>query len=314
MAFDRGSNISANTTPSDVSIVANISSEVVIVAGIKDEVVIVANNDANVTTVANDLNGADTIGTVAGDIANVNTVAAISTDVTTVAGVATDIPTVAGIDTEITTVAGIDTEIQALYAQLPAIAEKINKPTTLPVVDGDVMLFDGTDGLNSKSGGQLGSAAFTASSDYATDLQGTNADTAFGWGDHAAVGYLEPSDIGVSVQGYDADTAKTDVAQTFTISQRGTVTTDNDLSFDLSATNNFKCTPTGTGTLTFTNMTSGQSGFVLLDNSGGHTISAAASTKVSAAALSTISAVGVYILSYFTDGTNTYVVNSSALA
>jgi hypothetical protein len=122
------------------------------------------------------------------------------------------------------------------------------------------------------------------------------------------------ADIGVSVQAYDADTAKTDVAQTFTASQRGTVTTDNDLSLDLSVTNNFKATPTGSATLTFTNMTAGQSGFILLDNSGAHTISAHANTKVSTTALATISAAGQYLLSYFTDGTNTYVVNSGALA
>jgi hypothetical protein len=104
------------------------------------------------------------------------------------------------------------------------------------------------------------------------------------------------------------------VAQTFTKSQRGTVTADNDGSFDMNVTNNFKCTPTGGITLTFTNITSGQSGFVLLDNSGAHTVAAAASTKVSATALATISAAGVYILSYFSDGTDVYVVNSGALA
>lgn len=108
--------------------------------------------------------------------------------------------------------------------------------------------------------------------------------------------------------------AVTSLAQTFTAPQRGTVTTDNDLSFDLSVTNNFKATPTGAATLTFTNMTAGQSGFILLDNSGAHTISAAASTKVSATALATISVAGLFLLSYFTDGTSTYVVNSSALA
>ena len=125
---------------------------------------------------------------------------------------------------------------------------------------------------------------------------------------------LVSTDIGSTVQGYDADTAKTDVAQTFTISQRGTVTTDNDLSFNMATTNNFKCTPTGTGSLTFTNITSGQSGFILLVNSGGYTISAAATTKVSTTALATISAAGTYLLSYFSDGTNVYVVNSGALA
>jgi hypothetical protein len=122
------------------------------------------------------------------------------------------------------------------------------------------------------------------------------------------------TDIGSTVQAYDADTAKTDVAQTFTISQRGTVTTDNDGSFSMSATNHFKCTPTGNFTLTFTNITAGQSGFILLVNSGGYTVSAAATTKVSTTALATISAAGTYLLSYFTDGTNVYVVNSGALA
>jgi hypothetical protein len=97
-------------------------------------------------------------------------------------------------------------------------------------------------------------------------------------------------------------------------SVRGTVTTDNDGSFDMDVTNNFKCTPTGNFTLTFTNITAGQSGFILLVNSGGYTVSAAATTKVSTTALATISAAGTYLLSYFSDGTNVYVVNSGALA
>ena len=122
------------------------------------------------------------------------------------------------------------------------------------------------------------------------------------------------TDIGTSVQAYDADTAKTDVAQTFTASQRGTVTTDNDGSFDLDVTNNFLCTPTGNFTLTFTNRSAGQSGFILLDNSGAHTISAHADTLVTATALATISAAGTYLLSYFATSSKVYVVNSSALA
>jgi hypothetical protein len=35
------------------------------------------------------------------------------------------------------------------------------------------------------------------------------------------------------------------IVQAFSVSQRGTVTTDNDGSFDMNATNNFLCTPTG---------------------------------------------------------------------
>lgn len=108
--------------------------------------------------------------------------------------------------------------------------------------------------------------------------------------------------------------ARTDTVQTFTASQRGTVTTDNDGSFDLSVTNNFACTPTGAFTLTFTNMTAGQSGFILLVNGSNYTVSAHANTKVVSGSLTTISATGTYLLSYWTNGTNTYVVNSGALA
>ena len=120
------------------------------------------------------------------------------------------------------------------------------------------------------------------------------------------------ADIGVTVQGYDADTLKADVADTLTAPFRGTVTTDNDLSFDQNVTNNFSCTPTGTGTLTFTNHTSGQSGYVLLDNSGGHAITAAATTKINADDLTTISTAGVYLVSYFDNGTNAYVTVSAS--
>lgn len=124
----------------------------------------------------------------------------------------------------------------------------------------------------------------------------------------------DSSDLGVTVQAYDADTAKTDVAQSFTAAQRGTVTTDNDLSFDMSATNNFKCTPTGSGTLTFTNITAGQSGNIWLDNSGAYVISAAATVYISAADLAKINTAGVYFVSYFSaDGTNVAVSVSSAV-
>jgi hypothetical protein len=103
-------------------------------------------------------------------------------------------------------------------------------------------------------------------------------------------------------------------AQTWTAPQRGTVTTDNDLSFDMNVTNNFSCTPTAGGALTFTNITSGQSGFILLVNNSNYAITAAATTKVASTTLATISATGTYLLSYWSNGTNVYVTNSAALA
>ncbi len=107
-----------------------------------------------------------------------------------------------------------------------------------------------------------------------------------------------------------------DTAQNILIAQaaRATVVTDNDGSFNMNAASNFKCTPTGTITLTFTNITSGQTGNIILVNGSNYTVAAAATTKVASGALTTLSATGTYFLSYYTDGTNVYVANTGALA
>jgi len=110
------------------------------------------------------------------------------------------------------------------------------------------------------------------------------------------------------------DYAAIGTASTWSASQRGTVTTDNDGSFDMSVTNNFSCTPSGTFALTFTNITAGQSGYILLINTGGHAVTAAATTKVGTTFLTGVSAAGTYLLSYFSNGTNVYVTASGALA
>lgn len=103
------------------------------------------------------------------------------------------------------------------------------------------------------------------------------------------------------------------VAETFTAPQRGAITTDNDGSFDESVGNNFKCTPTATFALTFTNHTSGHVGNVILVNTGGYAVTAAATTKIATATLTAISTAGTYLLGYVDDGTNAYVTASGAL-
>ena len=100
----------------------------------------------------------------------------------------------------------------------------------------------------------------------------------------------------------------------WTGAQRGVTVTDNDGSFNMNGGNNFKCTPTGAITLTFTNITDGQSGFILLVNSGGQTVSAHANTKVDANLLATVSTAGTYLIGYFSDGTNAYLTNSAVYA
>ncbi len=127
-------------------------------------------------------------------------------------------------------------------------------------------------------------------------------------------GMLKGNGTAISAGTAGTDYAVPTTASTWSTSQRGTVTTDNDGSFDMNVTNNFKCTPTGTFALTFTNITAGQSGYVLLVNTSGYAITAAATTKVNTTFLATVSTAGTYLCSYFTDGTNVYVTTSGAMS
>lgn len=127
--------------------------------------------------------------------------------------------------------------------------------------------------------------------------------------------YLTAAAVGVSVQAHDAATAKTNQAQQFSARQRTTPLTDNDLSFDLAAANDFVCTPTAGGTLTFTNITAGCKGEIVLVNNSNYTIAKAAAVKCPSSMLTTISATGRYRLAYSSlDGTNVDVTASAALS
>jgi len=195
----------------------------------------------------------------------------------------------------------INNAIRTLMAQIRDL-QSAESGDTIPV---------GAGGTGSTTASSARSALGLA---IGTDVQAYDADlTTLGAGGATARSFLGLA-IGTDVQAYNANNAVTNALQTFTVSQRGTVTTDNDGSFDMNVTNNFKCTPTGTFALTFTNITAGQSGYVLLVNTGGYSVTAAATTKVGTTALTTISAAGTYLLSYWTDGTNVYVTNSGALA
>ena len=102
--------------------------------------------------------------------------------------------------------------------------------------------------------------------------------------------------------------------QSWTGSQRATAVTDNDGSFDMNAGQTFICTPAGNFALTFTNITNGQSGFIKLINSGGHTVSLHANSKGDANLATTVSTAGTYLLSYFSDGTDVWLTNSAIYA
>ena len=90
-------------------------------------------------------------------------------------------------------------------------------------------------------------------------------------------GYAQDSDIGSTIQAFDADTAKTDVAQTFTAAQRGTITKLTDgatVTPDFATSNNYTLTLGGNRTIANpTNLTAGQSGsiFLVQDGTGSRT-------------------------------------------
>ena len=102
--------------------------------------------------------------------------------------------------------------------------------------------------------------------------------------------------------------------QSCTGSQRATTVTDNDGSYDMNGGQNFVTTPSGSTTITFTNIANGQSGFIKLINSGGETISLHANSKGDANLATTVSTAGTYLLSYFSDGTDVWLTNSAIYA
>mgnify|MGYP006280025709 CR=1 FL=1 len=83
---------------------------------------------------------------------------------------------------------------------------------------------------------------------------------------------LKSANIGSTVQAYDADTAKTDVAQSFTAAQRGSVSALTDgttITPDFALANNFSVTLGGNRTLANpSNLTAGQSGVIVITQDG----------------------------------------------
>ena len=95
---------------------------------------------------------------------------------------------------------------------------------------------------------------------------------------------------------------------------RSTTTTNGDsLTFDLSTTNNFTANVSNGGTLTFSNLSDGQSGNIVLINSG-VTIAKASNVKTTSDFLTTVGVAGTFWLSYICDGTNVYVTASTKLS
>jgi hypothetical protein len=188
----------------------------------------------------------------------------------------------------------------------------LNVPTASASNRGALSSADWTT-FNNKGSGTVTSASVVSANGFAGTVANATTTPAITL-TTSITGVLKGNGTAISAATAGTDYAAIATASTWTASQRGTVTTDNDGSFDMSVTNNFSCTPSGTFALTFTNITAGQSGYVLLINTGGHAVTAAATTKVNTSFLTTVSAAGTYLLSYFSNGTNVYVTTGGAMA
>ena len=123
---------------------------------------------------------------------------------------------------------------------------------------------------------------------------------------------IATSAIGSTVQAYDADTAKTDVVQTFTAAQRGSITTLTDgatITPDFALNNHYQVTLGGNRTLANpTNVVAGQSGVirVVQDGTGSRTLAYGSNWKFSngAAPVLTTTANAVDLLVYFVESSS----------
>jgi len=101
--------------------------------------------------------------------------------------------------------------------------------------------------------------------------------------------------------------------QSWSGSQRGSPQTITEGTLiNLDSGNNFHYTPAAADELSFANEETGQSGFIKVINTSGHTISLGSEVKKGASW--DVSTAGTYLVTYYCDGTNVYVSASEALS
>jgi hypothetical protein len=206
---------------------------------------------------------------------------------------------------------------EVLQAQFPNFTAATVDPTVteLNYVDGVTSAIQTQ--IDSKSA-TTGNASIATVGTVTTGVwQGTDVGTAHGGTGSSTTSGARTNlgvAIGSDVQAYDADTAKLDVDQSWSGSQRGTPQTiTQGTLIDLDTGNNFLYTPAAADELSFTNETTGQSGFIKLINPSGYTISLGSEVKAVSTFATDVTVAGTYLVTYFSDGTNVYVSASAAL-
>jgi len=204
----------------------------------------------------------------------------------------------------------IERMVDLSVQQILAVKENLDRGLKAPITENSV---GDLPGLASRKGRLLGFNASTgapqavAAADVSLTAVTAFIATLFEDADAAAARTT------LNAEQADADIAKTDTEQSWTASQRLPFVTDNDGSFDMDAGQNFKCTPTGNITVEFTNEADGQSGFVRLINSGGHTISFGSEVEFTAGVTPSLGT-GTHMLGYICDGTNVTVTYATEVA
>lgn len=273
LAFDANGDPKPGDTAIDVASVASIATEIAAVAAIDTEITTVAGIDTEITAVA-------------GNSTNINTVAGSNTNINTVA------TNISAINTNATNITAIqNASSNASAAQAAQTAAEAARDATLAAYDS----FDDRY-LGAKSSDPSvdndGNALLAGSLYYNTTVPEMRIYTGSAWvaAYVSGAGFLSSANnlsdvanaatartnlglaIGTNVQAYDADTAKTDVAQTYTAAQRGTVSALTDgatITPDFAVANNFSVTLGGNRTLANpSNLTAGQSGVIVITQDG----------------------------------------------
>jgi hypothetical protein len=204
--------------------------------------------------------------------------------------------------------------ISELNASYPADADNIKEgggPTNAPgPAPGHINMIKSV--LKTQFSGLSGTTAVTSSEAEMNVLDGIPATltaTELGYVDgvsSAIQTQIDTKGVGDAVLAND---------QSWSGSQRGTpqtITQGTDI--DLDTGNNFLWTPAAADELSFTNETTGQSGFIKLINPSGYAITKESTVKASSTFLADVTTAGTYLITYFSDGTNVYVSASAALS